>query len=103
MKGYALVRDASGRLVATFDAEPWYEGFDRVARHLIEREGAEVLKRLDDGLDTRYWDFRVRGVLVTLHINWAEMDLTAAEPAAEGLVEELAPKLAGLLRGDGAT
>ena len=98
MKGYAVVRDASGRLVATFDAEPWYEGFDRLARHLIESEGGEVVKRLEDGLDSRYWDIRVRGVLLTLHINWAELDVTAAEPAAEALVEELAPKLAALLR-----
>ena len=44
---------------------------------------------------------RVRGVLVTLHINWAELDLTAAEPAAEAIVEELAPRLACVLAGSG--
>jgi hypothetical protein len=95
--GYTLARDASGRLVATFNATPGYDGFEAVAQYLVDREGARIENRLDDGFDTRYWDLRVRDRLLTLHINWALFALSAAEEPAESQVQELAPRIAALL------
>ena len=95
--GHRFTRDASGRLCASFDAQPDFQMFDAIAAFLVKVHHAKVASRASDHLDTRYWDFRIGGQLVTLHVDWACLDLIAAEPSAEETVRALAPAVTALL------
>jgi hypothetical protein len=57
-------RDASGRLTLDLGVDgPMFQVY---ASRLVDRCGAARVKQLD-GLDQRWWDFRIEGATVTLH------------------------------------
>jgi hypothetical protein len=60
-----LMTDDAGRLEIDFD-DVSMDGFLRVARWLEDELGAAAVGRLD-GIGEAYWDYRLDGVLLTLH------------------------------------
>lgn len=94
---YHTSRTADGNLCITFDVHSRDETFDAVVAYLKRDHGARVLKRIGDRIDTRYWDMRVAGQLVTLHMNWCLFGLMSGGPTAEETVRMLAGPIAAFL------
>ena len=92
-----LMTDNGGRLEIDFD-DGSMDGFLRVAQWMEDALGAESIHRLT-GIGEAYWDYRVDGVLLTLHHHDMMGNvLYHADESGRAAIERLFPvaKAAGL-------
>ena len=85
-------RDVSGCLCIHLDEDP--NNFRLYATRLEEKYKAVLIQNLD-GLDQRYWDFRVGDTTIVLHSDtFAGVSISCKDNSKEDLLRHLALVLA---------
>ena len=70
--------------------------FNGVADAILRKFRGKLITRLE-GLDERYWDIEIVGVVVTLHLeHYTGISLYAQNPTANNLIQEIGSYLEGI-------
>jgi hypothetical protein len=89
-------RTKDERLEITISEEPNWRLFNGVADAIIRKFGGKLIEHLD-GLEQRYWDIEIKGVVVTLHLeNYTGISLFAQSETANNVIREIGRYLEGI-------
>ena len=58
---------SDGRIEILLSEESSWQLFDAISKVITKKFDVKLVKKLD-GVDERYWDFEINGVLICLHL-----------------------------------
>jgi hypothetical protein len=85
-----LPRTPQGGLEVLISEDPDWVQFEQFVHRISRETSAQCTERID-GIDARYWDFRIDGKIVTLHLqHYLGISVFGANPEADEAVQKVA-------------